>query len=442
MPSPTDHVNRTPGPLAAAGRIQAVDTLRGVALLGILVMNIIAYALPSAAYFSPLVYGGPTGINLGTWVFAHLFFELKMMGIFSMLFGAGLVLMDQRAEAAGRPFGGVYYRRILWLLVIGLVHAYLLWYGDILVTYAICGLLLYPLRRRSPRLLLILGITVLLFGSLLRTGGGYSFTMMKKQAERLTEEAIADRTLHRGEKAMLESWYDLKRSFDPSHEQLSEEIADKRGDAGTVLRSTVNETLMMHVQALPFMMIWRALGMMLLGMALMKTGVFSAERSRRFYRRWVVIGFGLGLPLVAYGARQLYAHDFDFIYRFIVGDHANYIGSILVSMAYVGIVMLISQSGTLPGLRARLAAVGQMALTNYLMQTLICVPIFYGYGLGLFARVDRFGLWGFVIAIWILQLLVSAWWLNRYRFGPAEWLWRSLTYWRRQPMRLRAHAGE
>src|SRR5262245_28441400 len=140
-------VSRTPGPVAPAERVTAVDVLRGVALLGILPMNIVAFAWPFSAYFDPTAGGGFEGLDRVIWIVCHIVFDQKMLTIFSMLFGAGLVLMGERAEARGRSITGIYYRRVLWLLAIGMVHAYLLWDGDILVAYAQCGLFLYLFRR-------------------------------------------------------------------------------------------------------------------------------------------------------------------------------------------------------------------------------------------------------------------------------------------------------
>src|SRR5436305_12829970 len=148
-------VPRTPDPVAPAERVTAVDVLRGVALLGILPMNIVAFAWPFAAYFDPTAGGGFEGRDRAIWIVCHLVFDQKMLTIFSMLFGAGLVLMGDRADARGRSLARVYYRRVFWLLAIGAVHAYLIWDGDILFAYAECGLLLYPFRRRSPRTLIV-----------------------------------------------------------------------------------------------------------------------------------------------------------------------------------------------------------------------------------------------------------------------------------------------
>ncbi len=422
-------------PTAPGERIEAIDTLRGFALLGILVMNITGMAFPFAAYFNPMVYGGPSGAHFGAWVFAHLFFDLKMMGIFSMLFGAGVVLMDQHAEAAGRSFAGIYYRRIFWLLIIGLIHAYLIWHGDILVTYALCGIFLYLFRRRSSRALIVTGIAFLIFGALLSAGGGFAQSKLRNVAGEIQAKVAAGEEMTPRRQALVEQWEEMRRAFAPTPQEVSEKIAVMRGSAGEVMGANAEEALAMHTQAMPFFLFWRAMGLMLLGMGLMKAGAFTAERSPGFYRGWIVIGFGLGLPVIAFGIRQWSQHDYDFISSFLADSHYNYFASILVSLAYVGVVMRTCQAGLLAGLRTRLAAVGRMALTNYLLQSILGVLIFYGYGLGLYGRIGRFNLWWFILGIWILQLVVSPWWLARYRFGPAEWLWRTLTYARRQPMR-------
>lgn len=423
-------------PVAATERIASVDVIRGLALLGILGMNIYAFALPFVAYNNPISYGATTGIHFGTWAFTHLFFDLKFMAIFSMLFGAGLILMNQRAEAVGRKFAGIYYRRMVWLLLIGLFHAYFLWWGDILFSYAVCGLILYPLRRRSSGLLIALGVIVLLIGMGMRFAGGNFFSFAREQAAEAEAAIAAGETPTGLQTQMKRNWDAMNEAFNPPPEKLAEEIDAYRGSYGENLRYRTPVVMMMHTQALFFMVFWRAAGMMLLGMGLMKLGVFSAQRSARFYIFWVVLGYALGLFLIYAGIKQNIAHDFDFVFGWKLGDHFNYIGSVFVAMGHISVVLLICKTGILAGLRRRLGAVGQMALTNYLMHTILLTPIFYGFGLGLFGSIDRFWLMGFVLAVWILQLLISSLWLKHYRFGPTEWLWRSLTYWRRQPMRV------
>jgi uncharacterized protein len=194
----------------------------------------------------------------------------------------------------------------------------------------------------------------------------------------------------------------------------------------------------MQTQTMLFYYIWRALGLMLLGMAFMKMEIFSAVKSFRYYIWMIIIGYGLGLPVTIYAANLLESHNYDFVSYFQIQPLTDYFSSVLISVAHVGLLMIIIKLNMLKWLTYRLAAVGRMAFTNYLMHSILMGFVFYGIGLGLFNRVDRFGLLGFVIGTWILQLVISPLWLKYFRFGPAEWLWRSLTYFKRQPMRVRS----
>ncbi|MYA80768.1 MAG: DUF418 domain-containing protein [Acidobacteriia bacterium] len=180
--------------------------------------------------------------------------------------------------------------------------------------------------------------------------------------------------------------------------------------------------------------VWRAGGLMLIGMALFKHGVFSARRSTRFYAALIAVAAAVGLPLQAYGILLDFARGWP-VWSFFVGVQFNYWPSIAVSLGYVGAVMLACRTAALRPYTRPFAAVGQTALSNYLLQTVICTTIFYGHGLGWFGSVDRAGQAGVVAAVWVVQLLSSSLWLRRFRFGPAEWMWRSLTYGVRQPLR-------
>ena len=174
---------------------------------------------------------------------------------------------------------------------------------------------------------------------------------------------------------------------------------------------------------------------MLLGMGLMKIGVFSAQRSRSFYAWMAALGYGIGLPLMVFDALALIRHEFKDDYLLHGGIFYNEFGSLVVALGHVGLIMLIVQSGALSWLTHRLAAVGRMALSNYLTHSIVCTTLFYGYGFGLFGQINRTGLAAIVLAIWVFQLWISPIWLKHFRFGPAEWVWRSLTYWKLQPMR-------
>ena len=406
-----------PAPVAEAGRIDALDVLRGVAVLGILVLNVQAFAMPGAAYFNPTAYGDLEGANLHVWVAGRMLADQKFMTIFSMLFGASLVLMTERAEARGDA-RRVHYRRMGWLLVIGLLHAHLLWSGDILFLYAVCGLFLYPLRRQPPGRLLVLGVALLAVASAWSVVTGLSLPYWpEKELSSFTQEV-----------------------WQPTPEMIEAELAAYRGGwlAQQPFRSA--RALEFETYVLIAWGLWRAGGLMLIGMALFRRGVFSAESSRRSYAALILLAVALGLPLVALGIAIDFARGWP-LWSFLVGTQLNYWPSVLVSLGYVGAVMLACRTRALHALTRPFAAVGRTALTNYLLQTLLCTTLFYGHGLGWFGSVDRVGQVAVVAVVWAVQLVVSPLWLRRFRFGPAEWAWRSLTYGARLPLR-RAPAEE
>jgi uncharacterized protein len=426
------------GPVQTGERIASVDVLRGFALLGILVMNINAFGLPMAAYSNPFVAGGADGADLWAWLLSHLFFEMKMVTIFSMLFGAGLVLMSERAQARGGEVKGVYLRRNLWLVLIGALHGYFLWFGDILFHYGLSGLILYFFRRWPVRRLLGVAAVLILINVPLYLWFGSVALEERRLAEGAEAKLAAGaktEELSEEERSALEDWPAMRPEMAPTPEDVRAEIEVHRGGYWGILVDRAPRTLMMQTLYFLLFGMWRTTGAMLLGMALMGLGVFSARLPARFYNSWIVAGYGAGLPLVWIGARGLMAHRFELEYAAGGVGTLNYFGSLLVAMAHVGVVMRLCQSGALARLRRRLAAVGQMALTNYLLHSLICTTLFYGYGFGLFASLSRARLQGVVLAIALLQLAASPLWLRRFRFGPAEWVWRSLTYGKRQPLR-------
>jgi uncharacterized protein len=429
-------------PVSASERFFAVDVLRGFALLGILAMNIVDFGWPGPAYGNPLRGGGFAGLDRGVWFVNHLVFEAKMMTIFSMLFGAGLVLMDQRAEARGARIRGVYYRRVLWLLVIGLVHSYLIWNGDILVLYAECGLLLYLFRNKSPKTLIILGVSATLILVPLILGFAAAFDYTRAATARVETQIKAGEKPTTLDQRLHDIWTkQLQEHVMPTPEQQAkswaEELAAYRGGYLGIVKHRAPEVLIIQTLGFLFGGFFFATSRMLLGMGLMKLGIFSAQRSRRFYLWMVGLGYGLGLPLMVFDGLKLIQHSFALDYGLHGGVFYNVFGSLIVALGHVGLLMLIVQSGALPWLTRRLAAVGRMALSNYLTHSIVCTTLFYGYGFGLFGQINRTGLAAIVLTIWVFQLVVSPIWLKYFRFGPAEWLWRSLTYWRLQPMRSR-----
>jgi uncharacterized protein len=305
-------------PVGESERVSAIDILRGLALLGILAVNITFFSQPFATFMSPHLAGGFTGLNFAIWAFTHLFFTEKFISIFSMLFGAGLVLMSDRAAAAGRNFGKIYFRRLRWLFIIGMIHAYFLWGGDILVSYALCGFILFPFRKKTPRFLFTLGSVFVVVGMLFMAGGGAGLGYVRSQAEKAAAAVAAGEEIAPEQQAMLDSWQKIEPEFTPPPEKLAEEIAAYQGGFWEIVKYRAPFSLMMQTQGFLFMVLWRVVGLMLIGMGLMKAGVFSAARPIPFYRRCMIIGYGLGLPLVAIGMYQMMAHDFDVVRGFLL----------------------------------------------------------------------------------------------------------------------------
>jgi uncharacterized protein len=402
-------------PVPEADRLQCLDVLRGFAVLGILVMNIQLFAMPLAAYMNPTALGVPSPGDFAIWSVNHVFADQKFMTIFSLLFGAGIFLMTSRvAERGDRP-ARIHYRRMLWLLVFGLLHAYLLWSGDILVLYALCGMVVFPLRRLPPRTLLVLGLGVLAIGSLISVAAGLTMHLWPPGEARAMSE---------------EFWR-------PPPERIAQEIAAFRGGWITQLPMRAAQAWSFHTDDILYWGIWRAGGLMLVGMALLKWRVLTGERTAAFYSKLVMLGFALGLPLTAWGLRHSIETGWTLRDAFFLGSQGNYWGSILVSLGWIGVIVRLWQSGAARGMVRRLAAVGRMAFTCYILETVICTTIFYGHGLGLFGRVDRLGQTSVVAAVWIVLLAIAPLWLERFRFGPLEWLWRMLTYGRAEPLTRR-----
>ena len=424
-------------PVAERERLVSLDALRGVAILGILVMNIYMFAMPFVGYMNPLAFGGTEPINVGTWMFTHILFDQKFLTIFAMLFGAGIVLVSERSEARGASPAAIFYRRQFWLVVIGMIHGYLIWLGDILFMYALIGMLAYLFRRRSVRTLLIVAACIFPVALLFNLGNAqYTETVIAEVGE-IGALQQAGEEISAEQQEVLDNWEKQRPFFSPNDEDIQAELDAYQGSYPEILAHRAPMVATMQIFMVLMFGLWRVGALMLAGMALMKMGVLSAERSPRFYRNMMFAGYLIGIPLTTFSAFDLHAHGFDSIHQMRIGGLANYVGSVVVALGHIGLVMLLVKTGTAARATRRFAAVGRMALTNYLMHSVILTTLFYGYGLGLYGSVPRAAQMLFVVAVIGLQLWYSPIWLQRYRFGPVEWLWRSVSYWHWQPMRKR-----
>ena len=399
-------------PLSSTERIISLDILRGFAIMGILIMNIQSFSMIGAAYLNPTAYGDFTGINKWTWLLSHVFADNKFMTIFSMLFGAGIVLMSNKIKNEGRKPAAFHYRRMFWLLVIGLVHSYLFWYGDILVAYAMCGLIVFLFRKLKAGWLLFFGILSLSVGV-----GLYLFFGM---------------TIEYWPKENL----DMSLGFwAPPAEDITAELNAYQGSFQDVFQKRFSSAVFMQTMVFMINISWHAGGLMLIGMALYKWGILSGGKSKKFYSAGLIAGMVIGLSLVLYGVKQNFDHNWSFEYSMYLGSQFNYIGSVFISFAYISLIMLIINSGILKWCQDTLALIGRTALSNYLFQTLICTTIFYGYGFGIFGKIERWQMIPIVFFVWLLQILLTSLWMRKHRFGPVEWIWRSLSYWKIQPIK-------
>jgi uncharacterized protein len=397
-----------------------------VAVLGILAMNMYAFAMPYSAYNNPLMWGGTGTASKLVWFLTYFVFDQKFLPVFSMLFGAGLILMTERS-GAGR-FAGTWYRRNLWLVMIGAAHAYLIWWGDILFSYAILGLLIYPLRRRKAKTLITLGAIWMLPPLVLSTASSVWMEKTIAESSAVEERAAVGEELNAEEQKTLDSWYEMRPMLAPTAADLEADVRAYLGSYGEIVKHRIPTVLMMQTIAMMLFSLWRMGGLMLIGMGLMKLEVFSAQKSEGFYLRMLIWGYGLGLPLVAISAWRLSSHDWSALFFHQQGVHWNYIASVPVSLGHISLILLAVKRFKAGALTRRLVAVGRMAFTNYLMQSVLCTFLFYGYGFGFYGKLERPAQMVVVVAVWVLQLMYSGWWLDRFRYGPAEWFWRFLTY--------------
>jgi uncharacterized protein len=427
------------GPIAEAQRVRVIDALRGVALLGILMMNIPGFAM--AQYSSESYRSDPTNVNFWVSAVISVVFEGKMRALFGMIFGAGVVLFVAKKEQTGKSVTWLFYRRMLWLVVFGLIHAHLiLWVGDILYLYGVCGMIVYLFRNVNPRYL-VLGVPlVALFDFTAGTLFYQHFRDQRIAYVSATRAADEGQPLTADQEKAIADWRETEKDLIPNREIAAENTRKMKSDYAAVASYVRPLAFKIQTIFLPIA-VWDSLALMLLGLALYKWGFLTGNWANRDYWKVIVIGYGLGLPLAAYSRYHSYLHEpnLEAILQRIEQVPVEWTGliypfqRILLVMAHVAALVLLYKSGYLTGLFRRLEGVGQMAFTNYIMHSVICTLVFFGYGLNYYDELQYYQLFFVVLAIWALQLVVSPLWLRYFLFGPLEWLWRSLTYWRRQP---------
>ncbi len=408
-------------PIQPSERAVVIDILRGFAVFGILLVNMLYFAHP--AYLAVIDTGsGASPLDRAAGLLIAFFAEGKFFTLFSLLFGLGLAIQLQRAEAAGQSVVPLFVRRLLVLLVIGLAHAVLFWWGDILIYYALLGFLLLLFRNTPPHRLLRWAVAFLAIPLVMTAGGVALFELARTTPEGAVQlEAV-----------LAESEAEFRAAY-----QKALAVYSGR-DFLTMIPQRIADWAFATTGALFGGMLFLVLAMFLVGLYIGKRQLLlNAAEHLPLFRRVFHWGAGIGLAgnllyvTLAHGESAL-----ELTWGTLIGLVSFLIGAPALSLAYAAGIVVLTQRATWHKLIMPLAAVGRTALSNYLLQTLICTTIFYGYGLGLYGQIGPATGLALSIAIFGLQVPLSGWWVKRFRFGPVEWLWRSLTYGKLQPLRL------
>lgn len=409
------------GPVADQDRHISIDAVRGFAVLGILLMNIVGMGMPAFAYIDPTYAGGSTGADLWTWAVNNVLTDGKMRALFTMLFGASAVLIAERAEGHRPGPMATHYRRMFWLFVIGMLHAYFLWWGDILVTYALAGLVIYPFRKLSWRVQLAIGVVVL--AALLAVNLWEAGALIAMHAAAVAPGASPD---------AVKAWQDASQLVAPSAQLGQLEIAGYRGGFLDALRVRSLAARLIQMYLMPTSEIPEAIGQMFVGMALYRTGFFTLRWSSRGYLAMIAVGYLLAAPVTAWIAWMIWRSGFEPLTINRLEDWQQ-VTRPLIGLAHASVLLLVVRSGAAQALVNRLAAAGRMAFSNYLGTSVITTLVFDGFGLGLYGRLSRFQELIVVAGVWVFILAWSKPWLARFHYGPFEWIWRSLVRWKPQP---------
>ncbi|MCH8343427.1 MAG: DUF418 domain-containing protein [Planctomycetes bacterium] len=459
-PPPPAVSPRPLGPVQEPERIVTLDVLRGFAIFGIFMVNIAFFAMPLAKIIDHGSIADVPPADQISHAIVRAIFEYKFVSLFSLLFGVGLVIQMGRAEQRGRPFVPVYLRRTVLLMLFGLAHGLLLWYGDILFIYSIVALLVLLLRKLAPTALMALAAGAIALSVLFAGGSAALGVIFQPPSQDAAEvEAVESAEPSDETELAVES-----PASDAAADDSLEDEADDRWDrfvaaleastwqpgdpawveAGVIAykEGPMSVTLLMRAITFGVMLVFvgilsgfgfRVAGMFLLGMALMKLNFFAAER-RRWHWAFCILGLTIGVPGELWLVWSYYHSGYELGWTQAGAEVIHNISSLALCLGYVGALTLIVQAGLLRWLTYAFSCVGRTALSNYLLQTIIATYLMYWWGLGWFNEVSRPQQLALVVGIYAVQMVLSVLWLRVFTIGPFEWLWRSLTYLKPQPV--------
>jgi uncharacterized protein len=418
-----EHESDAPGaPVAGSDRIVTLDIVRGVAVLGILVANIAGMSYPLMAYSWPEAMGqSPDEAASWVWLAQYVLVDGKMRGLFTLLFGAGMYLFIERAMERGEG-RALQARRLIWLMLFGLAHFFLLWWGDILFLYSISGLAALAMVRWKPETQLRFGIIWYLAGAIMFTI--MQFPAMQLEASKATQ-AIA-----------LQAYEQSIDSFESRLESTEEErAAYSEGSYLAEIAFVANEHAPI-LKGYPFYAMLETIPLMLIGMALYRYGLFSGGLDPGRQRMWgwigVISGVAMALAMGLWAVRS----GFPFYLTEFVFNGAAQAPRLPMIIGLAALLALWAPKAAGGWLGERLAAAGRMAFSNYIGTSLVVMLVMRHWAGGLWGELSKPELLLVVLGVWGLILAWSKPWLARFRYGPLEWLWRCLTYWKLFPMRL------
>ncbi|MCH8261115.1 MAG: DUF418 domain-containing protein [Planctomycetes bacterium] len=446
-------------PVREPERIHALDVLRGFAIFGIFMVNIAFFSMPIATVLDPTSLANESSSDQFWHALMRALFEVKFITLFSILFGMGLVVQMQRAEKRGRPFVGLYLRRTFVLMALGLIHALGLWYGDILFVYSFVAIVALLLRKLQPRSLVLLGggffalsvlatvglmaISVISFAHLEKVEAAKSVsvtdqTEVREEADVAGEsEDLAELVLIEDPQERWDHFTSLIRfeTFQPGNDVWVEVdiIAYTQGPMTATLIARAATFVVMLLFITVSFFGFRVLATFLFGMALMKLDFFN-RTNRRWHMLALVIGLIVGLPGELFLVWSYSHSDYNFGWLQGGAEIFHTTSSICLTFGYIGALTLLVHAGALRWFTYALSCVGRTALSNYLLQTIVATYIMYWWGLGFFNEVNRPQQFAIVVMIYLCQLILSVLYLRVFRIGPFEWLWRSLTYLKLQPL--------
>ena len=381
-------------------RLANLDILRGVVILAILIININYFSTPSLLRYNPLAFGEFSSFDQWAWFLEYSLVKQRFMTLLALLYGVGIMLFVAKYEKLGTSPTKPFIFRSLILILFGLAHAYLIWDGDILVAYAICGLLVFWLRAAPAYLLVGLGV-LLAFGSVAPDMWNAIHAMTNPPA---TPEWWSPEAATAQQQALQQyqgSWWDLTPN-------------------------RIKEAWQRQSLDFIYFTVWRCSGLMMLGMGLWKLGVLTSKTALKQFAIW---GLLVGLVISLGATWELVSSGFKYTVFVGVNSLGFYLGSIILALGYLGLIMLWGRTRFLTPIQNILAKAGRMAFSLYIMQSVICAVLFYGYGFDWFGKVSRSELWIFVLAIWAFQLMFVALWFKYFKRGPLELIWRKGYEW-------------